>query len=405
VPIAPDKYSAAEQGLGYLYQPRFALLRLMQLPEDTAVLIEKDDDLDFVAPGGVKSLASLKHKAPGDRITDLSTDFWRSVRVWLARYGRDGRSTSTLRFFLFTTAEVSATSFLTRFLPHQEPDRSSVPVTEMVSIAVGTSTNKVVAEVAHELQKLTSSERDDFFARIAIVDRSPRIVDVPEIIMDQHMRSIRRELRLAVFERLEGWWNETLINLLSGTRTTPVSGHEVSDRLSAFAEEYRMDNLPITHRERVPPGQVDADADPRLFVIQLREIEISSSRIRSAILDYYRAFEQRSAWARHNLLIPGEIEAYERRLVEEWGRYRDVLFERIGPNAAVTALVDAGRSLYEWAELESGKVSSLRIRERVSEPYVVRGGFHILANATPQPLVYWHPQFLQRIGELLSVSR
>ena len=89
---APDKYSAGEQGLGYIYQPRLALLRLLELPENTAVFLEKDDDLDFVDKDGSKSLASLKHKAAGERLTDLSTDFWKSVRIWLTRYKRDGCS-------------------------------------------------------------------------------------------------------------------------------------------------------------------------------------------------------------------------------------------------------------------------------------------------------------------------
>ena len=40
--------------------------------------------------------------------------------------------------------------------------------------------------------------------------------------------------------------------------------------------------------------------DPVLFVVKLREIGFSN-RIRNAILDYYRAFEQRSSWARENL--------------------------------------------------------------------------------------------------------
>src|SRR5678816_4846073 len=104
MPIGPmtarstDKYSAGEQGLGYIYQARLALLRLLQLPEDTAVFLEKDDDLDFIDDDGGKSLASLKHKAVGDRLTDLSTDFWKSVNIWLARYKRDGRVASNLRF-------------------------------------------------------------------------------------------------------------------------------------------------------------------------------------------------------------------------------------------------------------------------------------------------------------------
>ena len=103
-----DRYSAGEQGLGYIYQARLALLHLLQLPENTALFLEKDDDLEFVDGGGGKSLASLKHKAVGDKLTDLSTDFWKSVNIWLARYKRDGRAASNLRFFLFTTGTVSA---------------------------------------------------------------------------------------------------------------------------------------------------------------------------------------------------------------------------------------------------------------------------------------------------------
>src|SRR4051812_19000372 len=112
-----DRFSAREQGLGYLYQPRFALLEMLQLPEQTSVFIEKEDDLDFVDVCGRKTLASLKHKAPGERLTDLSTDFWKSVRIWLRRYGDSGRIESTHQFYLFTTEEVPKTSFLRKFIP------------------------------------------------------------------------------------------------------------------------------------------------------------------------------------------------------------------------------------------------------------------------------------------------
>ena len=111
-----NQFSAAEQGLGYLYQPRFALLKLLQLPESTSVLIEVDDDLDFTDENGVKTLASLKHKADSDKVTDLSTDFWKSVRIWLDYFKSNGLRESQLRFFLFTTGTVSENSFLTHFL-------------------------------------------------------------------------------------------------------------------------------------------------------------------------------------------------------------------------------------------------------------------------------------------------
>jgi hypothetical protein len=399
-----DQYSAGEQGLGYIYQPRFALLELLRLPESTSVLIEKDDDLDFLDKDGVKTLGSLKHKKIGDRLTDLSIDFWKSVRIWLARYNRDGRSEASLRFFLFTTSTVSESSFLQRFLVDPLLKGNEVtPLSQLVDMALAKTKSKLVKDVAQEFRKLNDKNREDFLSRIVIFDGSPRIDDVPSIIKDQHMRSIRREFRDAIFQRLEGWWNDTVVNLLCGKHTEAIYGFEVSDKLSAFADEYKSDNLPINFRGKAPAGEIDAEGDRRLFVVQLREIGIASSRIRNAILDYYRAFEQRSAWARENLLVSGEMEEYEDRLVDEWSRFRDVVFEDLTEESADEVLLKAGQALYRWADFESGNTGTLRIRERVTEPYVVRGGFHILANIRPLPRVYWHPRFLSRIGNLLGV--
>jgi hypothetical protein len=98
------------------------------------------------------------------------------------------------------------------------------------------------------------------------------------------------------------------------------------------------------------------------------------------------------------------MEEYEDRLVDEWSRYRDVVFEELDTESADSVLLEAGKALYQWADLESGNSSTLRIRERVTEPYVVRGGFHILANNRPLPRIYWHPRFLSRVGQLLGAA-
>jgi len=400
-----DKYSAGEQGLGYIYQARFALLHLLQLSEETAVFLEKDDDLDFIDGGGGKSLASLKHKAIGDRLTDLSSDFWKSVNIWLKRYKRDDRAASNLRFFLLTTGTVSSDSFLARLLPDQPfTSDDTTTLTELADAALIRSKSQLIGPIAMEFNELSGPEKQDFLERILILDGSPRIGDIPATIRNKYMRSIRREHREFVFERLEGWWTDAVIKQLTGTKSEGIFGYEISDKLSDFAEEYKADNLPITFRGLEPADEIDTEADPRLFVKQLREIGISSNRIRSAILDYYRAFEQRSAWARENLLVSGEVEEYEDRLAEEWNRYKNVLFEKLRVDSAEEALREAGVDLYNWAEFETGKIESLRIRARVTEPYVVRGSFHILADTTPEPRVYWHPRFIERVCKVLEVT-
>jgi len=392
-----DPYAAGEQGLGYIYQPRLALLKLLQLPEKVSVLIEKDDDLDFVDDKGVKTLASLKHKAKGERLTDLSKDFWKSLNIWLTRYNRDGRTECMLRFFMFTTSKVSKSSFLTSLLP--DAKRDPLLVLEDTNDALSKTSSKTITSIRDGFSLLDDNEQMDFLSRIMIFDDSPRIEDLPVIIKDQYMRTVRREFRQPVYERLEGWWNDLTIKLLTGERTTEVSGFEVSDKLSSITDQYKTDNLPINFSGEKPEDISELEDDSRLFVMQLKEIGIKPNRIRNAIYDYYRAFEQRSSWARENVLVEGEVEKYELRLVEEWERYSDVAFESLDETSAESTLQDAGKELYKWAEMNT---DHLRIRERVTEPYVVRGSFHLLANTSPKPRVFWHPLFLKKIDAILA---
>ncbi|HZU29568.1 MAG TPA: hypothetical protein VFB79_00540, partial [Candidatus Angelobacter sp.] len=226
-----DRFSAGEQGLGYLYQPRFALLQMLQLPEETSVFVEKDDDLDFVDADGRKTLSSLKHKAQGERLTNLSIDFWKSVRIWLTRYKDSGRIQSTHRFYLFTTNEVSETSFLKEFLPIAIIRSADDPtLTTLADAALADTKSELIQQIAQQLHTLTESEQIDFWRRITIFDRVPRIDDIPNLIRDRYMRSIRREYRAFVFERLEGWWHDIVLALLTGKRSLPINGYEVSDK-------------------------------------------------------------------------------------------------------------------------------------------------------------------------------
>ncbi|WP_342754190.1 hypothetical protein AAGQ96_17700 [Pantoea sp. MBD-2R] len=165
--VSSDHYAAGEQGLGYIYQPRFALLKLLQWPKDTSVFIEKDDDLNFVNSDDVKTLASLKHKGDGDTLTDLSTDFWKSVRIWLDHYNRDGKTEANFRFFLFTTGTISNSSFLQHFLVEPPAkDNNSVSITQLANTALARSKSKLITAIADEFNKLTHEKKDEFFQRL-----------------------------------------------------------------------------------------------------------------------------------------------------------------------------------------------------------------------------------------------
>jgi hypothetical protein len=397
VPGSMSQFSAAEQGLGYIFQPRLALLHALDYDEDCLVYIERNDDVEFVEQDGRISLASLKHKAEGDRLSDLSIDFWKSVRIWLATFKKTGRAASKAQFQLFSTAEISAGSFLEQFV---ENDPDGVNRALNAAAALERSRSELLAKVKDELGDLTAEEASDFYSRITIFPQTPRIEDIPSLI-SRRLITVRKESRAHLFQRLEGWWIDLVIQVLTGMRMEPIKVQELHDRLAVLADDYKIDSLPIEFGDKLPDGNIDANTDPRRFVEQLRALKLSAERIRYAIIDYYRAFEQRSSWARATLLVSGEIERYEEKLVEEWGRYKAVVCENITDDSEDDACVAAGRELYNWAERSTGQ---LRIRERVAEQYVVRGTFHILANGSPEPRVHWHPRFLQRIAKILEVA-
>ena len=399
MPPSDNQFSAGEQALGYLYQFRYALFQTLRLPEKTVCFIERDDDIDFSDPDEGRILASLKHKAPGDALTDLSPDFWKSVRIWLDYYLKNDISTDPVSFFLFTTGKVVVGSFLEVFLPNGQKD-DGLP--NRVRQVLAESDSKLIKKTTDLLTKLPTDKWTDFFRRITIFDSQERIQDIPNLIMNERFRPIREQFRVPVYERLEGWWNNACIDLLTNKRTEPMRGLEVSEKLAAIAQEFRDDNLPIDFADAEPKEGVLPETDDRHFVRQLRAIGLKSDRIRRAILDYYRAFQQRASWLREMADLSGELETYDDRLVDEWARLREIVFEELKDDSPEELLQTTGRELI--TRLSTSDHSSLRIRPQVSATFVTMGSYHMLAN-DDEPRVHWHPRFEERMEEILRGKR
>jgi len=395
MPSDNSQFSASEPALGYFYQPRYALLQLLRLPEETICFIEKDDDIDFTDAQEGRILASLKHKAPGDTLTDLSPDFWKSVRIWLDYYIKESSFSFSASFFLFTTGSVAVGSFLEIFLPNELKDET---LPNLVSEVLAQSGSKTIQKTKDLLEKLPKEKWLDFFRRITIFDNQERIQDIPKLIINEKLRTVRPQFRQPVYERLEGWWHNACIDLLSGRRHEPLRGSEVSEMLSFIAEQFHEDNLPIDFEDSEPEDGVHADSDDRYFVKQLRAVGLRADRLRRAILDYYRAFVQRGSWLRENVTLSGELERYDDRLVDEWARLREIVFEELADDSQEELLQRTGRNLLN--RLSTSEHPNLRIRKGVTATFVTMGSYHMLANEEA-PRVHWHPHFEERIAEIL----
>lgn len=391
-----DKYAAGEQGLGYIYQIRFALAHLMrQDDESSSLLIEADDDVQVKDVNGKDTLISLKHKQEGETVGNLSVDFWKSVRIWLNRYKRDGKLACSHAYCMATTSRVGPKSMLKHFQGGAEPKPADFAA--KLHAELQTSSTELSKEISTSMASLSDVERGDFFSRIVIADCSLRINELEAAVASQ-LKSVPPKFRTDVRERLEGWWLGQAIELIRRKRA-PITSSEVWLMVSSISSQYYDEHLPVTFEGEVPSDGVDPLNDPRQFVQQLRAIGIETVGLEMAILDFYRAVSQRSHWARVDVLVGGEMKRFEARLVEEWKRTRAwVSIKGLNNEAQV---LEVGQRLYQWAENESRHI---QIRKQVTEDFIRRGSFHILADEKPEPRIYWHPKFLDMLKATVEAA-
>ena len=387
-----SEFSAAPQFLGYLHQLRYALVVLLE-NEGAHLRLEALDDIEVRDSADATKLIQLKLRAEGTVLTDADTDLWKTLRVWSTAVSDGSVAVDHTIFSLVTTACAAPESAAARL--RSGAGRAPDLAHEALYRVADTSVNVGLRPAFEAFRRLEPAVRQRLVSRIHVFDRGPDIEDSRAQLEDRLAPTTRREHRAALADRLEGWWLGKCVEILRG-RIASVSGFEVFDRAADLAAELRADSLPIDYRSAEPTTDELALLEKRQFVLQLECLNINAARIKNAILDYYRAYVQRSRWVRDRLLVGDEMERYEGTLVNEWERLRLVLEDELTPEASEEELVKLGRRLLAWAETEA----DIRIRPAVGEAYVMRGSFHILADPIP-PRLWWHPQFVARLSKLL----
>ena len=307
------------------------------------------------------------------KLTDVAPELWKTVRVWSTTIAENRVKVPPTQLSLVTTATAPEGSIAAKL--HPSPARDCAAARKQLLAVAATSQNQALKPAFDSFVALRDDQQIALVENIYVLDGSPNISDTSDRIRERIRGAVARQHREALLERLEGWWFGKVVTQLESPTPAPISGFEVYDKVHYLAEQFRPDALPIDFLD-AEPDSVNVATDDRLFVQQLRAIKVSHVRIEKAILDYYRAFEQRSRWAREDLLVGGEVESYEKRLVDEWQRFSAAVTEDLSSSATDDVLEKAGREVFNWMEQHA----DFRIRPNVSEPYVMRGSYHDLAN-------------------------
>jgi hypothetical protein len=383
-----DLFRASAAALGYLYQLRVALLvgvDRMQSDLDWTIAVEAGDDIESTTPEGTEWW-QLKHRAPGTRMTNSSSDLWKTLRIWATAVLSNDFELDRTDFFLLTTG-TAAQGSVGHFLgPRRDRGQRDVArALELLERARSRSHDQSSTASANfaAWDALSPKLKMSLLNRVQILDQAEDISSTGSQLLGRANLVVGRRHAPAFVQRLEGWFFQQCISHLAGRTASPVTGAELDEVWEQIRRQFGSESLPIDGDIADFAPSIPQYSD-KTFVHQLELAGITGNRVRRAVFDYVKAFEQRSRWVDENLLPPGELGAYERRLIDEWQRRFDVMADELGAQAAEEEMRDEAKRIYRWVELEA----RFSIRPGCDETFITTGSYQMLSD---ELRVGWHP--------------
>ena len=392
-------FSAVDATLGYLYQVRSALLwslRRLKAEPEFLVAIETLDDVAFEKiDGDPTDLLQTKHHRTGiGSLTDASPDLWKTLRIWFGGRASD-QVPVTANLYLITTGIAPDGTAASRL---RASSRDVATAQQALDATVSSSTNKANAAAYQAYLSVSSSDRTSILERVVVLDAAPSAADLDGELRQEVYWAAGREHHSVFLERLEGWWLRRVLHQLTNMSTDRIGSVELESQMSDLREQFKQEALPID--DDLLAFTLDdatrAAHEDSIFVRQLELVKAGKRRIAAAVRDYYRAFEQRSRWVRDDLVVGMDLHKYEKRLTEEWELVFEAMRDELGDTATDEAKEIAARSVLALVER-----TTISIRPNVTEPFVSRWSFHMLADAME---IGWHPEFRDRLARVLQTK-
>ncbi|WP_238538010.1 ABC-three component system protein [Paraburkholderia atlantica] len=361
----------------------------MRTLDEFNVGLETLDDVVFESEGRPTDLLQAKHRLKRVAVlSDASPDIWKTFRIWLVARAA-GQTDPATRLILVSTGVCVAGS--AAYMLGDDDQRDEAGALALLITAAETSESQQNEEGCALFLALSDSDKRAFLRNVFVLDGVATVVDVEA--------ELHTELRLAVprpqipnaLNALEGWWFGQAVKQLSspgGLRT--VSSQAVELKLTDIREQCRADALLIDNeilQKKLDEAALNAYAR-YTFAKQVTLVTKNQRRLNRAITDYFRAFAQRSAWLRENLLLQENDDDFRRELYEAW----DVRFARaldlLDAAASEQERIEAGEALLSWVETEAD--ASLKAGFKAS--WMARGTLHELSNDRE---VGWHPDYFE----------
>jgi hypothetical protein len=388
-------YSATDSVLGFLYQFEMALLLLLDKP-NSAVSIEYIDDISFTDNEQTTAVIQVKHhvKSKGN-LQDASSDIWKTLNIWIDGMIRNELPEDISRILLTTEKAVRGTAAY--YLRYDSNTRNICEALEILSETAKTSRNKENIKIYKKFIKLNKSKQEYLINSIFILDEMPDFESSRNKLIEKLRINSRPDTIGPFFTRVWETWVNMVTNLLRSDTKHSISYDELLSHIQDIRDQFTQNSLPIDFIEQEPKKAEIFSFNNSIFVKQLELVAATQPIIQLAIIDYWKAYQQRTRWINDELLFDNELIKYEKKLIRAWEKQFAKMQRNLGKSPTAQNKIDSGWTLYDWADNNT----ELCIRDRCTEPYVIQGSFHMLAD---ELRVGWHLDFCDRLKSLLKTA-
>ena len=379
-------HTAAGPMTGYLFQARYALLRGLEEVRHHpghSLSIERFDDVAFEDAGRPIELIQTKHHARRGDVSDTSVDLWKTLNIWIPRTVADPTDADSTRLVFLTTSIAPEGSALS-LLRHADHSRDEPRAADLLVSAATTSQNQSTAAARNAFLALTPAARRLLVHNIWVFDKAPTLLDVRDEIESILHYSAPSDQIANLTDQLEGWWLNRVVSALSDAHSATIPLASIHNKVSELRERFKLGGLALDETIETMPPVLELPKDDRTFIRQMHLVAVSEEEVRATVHDYYRAYEQRSRWARENLLLDGETDRYDRSLRDVWHRRFLACTSDITGDCDSPTKEARGRAVFRWAR-EYQKL--LRNRDEI---WLSSGSLQMLAD---EVRVGWHPNF------------
>ena len=387
-----SSFSAQEPALGYYYQIIRGLVLLLYENRMTSPCLSFEclDDIAIEDEGSVKSdkveLYQAKLHITPAQMTDRSTDFWKTIRVWSEGIKDGTFDPSTTIFTLITTASISEDSFLNLFFSDKEEDRKKI-LTTMESIATE-STNKSNKAGYEAFSILTEEQKQGLINNIRIHDSNVSIEDTMEQLRYRLELTASSSALERLIDSVLGWWFRMGVDMLQAKSKQTISKVTVKNYIQACRDQIRVDALPDDFYEKVEIDDAALEeSKDKTFVRQLSIVDATKREKKAAIGDYQRAYGQRSKWLRDGLVAQTEYDTFDADLQEGWNsRFELMQDETEGQSGDERKKAGHAFNRKNYVDPQY----QLPLFRNKASLYITKGSYQMLSN---DQIIGWHPDY------------